>query len=543
MFGQYTEEMRMNSFREMINDVISDRLDEMEGLTFYGSDLSSEITMEDNVNGTMFVYTQDARDFINDHPEQAAETYDYFNSMGIDINPYENPDAYSFYMESYGVDQVLNESLYLQQHRNEEITLTRDVINQIKDDLGIEHDKTPEIETLYGYVYDDNGMHGDPILFEADPGNISLFIMNNQDHQTVITDSMDGFVVSSLPGGFLDQVSDMETREKILEHLLPYQQGEKFPMAFPVEETYVQIGDKTINVQFNSDRDFDYTVFNKDLSEFDGGIIDNTRHLDSLPLSIFETIKDMHHLGGEISISEIYSLEYDEAVNRMESLRLKEDVIDDFKNGEIWQSTNGGELYRLSQEQDLRILQFEEKYNCSVYHVIHDDYVMTDGTHMEMENYLYVSDSLSEWKEDREILKEGLTYSYVNNLTYPEFSELGEIGVAPRDGGLIRNDRGYDFSIMSAHDLADKIDQYNLHRDPLSYVETEYYQSKNFDETISAVIRNDFGKIVDDLHAEINSNGPMSDQAKEILSDIDAYSKDYSMHMDDGMDLKGGMSL
>ena len=221
----------------------------------------------------------------------------------------------------------------------------------------------------------------------------------------------------------------------------------------------------------------------------------------------------------------------------MESLRLKEDVIDDFKNGEIWQSTNGGELYRLSQEQDLRILQFEEKYNCSVYHVIHDDYVM------EMENYLYVSDSLSEWKEDREILKEGLTYSYVNNLTYPEFSELGEIGVAPRDGGLIRNDRGYDFSIMSAHDLADKIDQYNLHRDPLSYVETEYYQSKNFDETISAVIRNDFGKIVDDLHAEINSNGPMSDQAKEILSDIDAYSKDYSMHMDDGMDLKGGMSL
>ena len=307
MFGQYTEEMRMNSFREMINDVISDRLDEMEGLTFYGSDLSSEITMEDNVNGTMFVYTQDARDFINDNPEQAAETYDYFNSMGIDINPYENPDAYSFYMESYGVDQVLNESLYLQQHRNEEITLTRDVINQIKDDLGIEHDKTPEIETLYGYVYDDNGMHGDPILFEADPGNISLFIMNNQDHQTVITDSMDGFVVSSLPGGFLDQVSDMETREKILEHLLPYQQGEKFPMAFPVEETYVQIGDKTINVQFNSDRDFDYTVFNKDLSEFDGGIIDNTRHLDSLPLSIFETIKDMHHLGGEISISEIYS--------------------------------------------------------------------------------------------------------------------------------------------------------------------------------------------------------------------------------------------
>ena len=177
MFGQYTEEMRMNSFREMINDVISDKLDEMEGSTVYGSDLSSEITMEDNVNGTMFVYTQDARDFINDHPEQAAETYDYFKDMGTDVNPYENPDAYSFYMESYGVDKTLSESQYLQQHWNEEITLTKDVINQIKEDLGIETQQVQNIETLYGYVYDDNGMHGDPLLFEADPENISLFII------------------------------------------------------------------------------------------------------------------------------------------------------------------------------------------------------------------------------------------------------------------------------------------------------------------------------------------------------------------------------
>ena len=543
MFGQYTEEMRMNSFREMINDVISDKLDEMEGSTVYGSDLSSEITMEDNVNGTMFVYTQDARDFINDHPEQAAETYDYFKDMGTDVNPYENPDAYSFYMESYGVDKTLSESQYLQQHWNEEITLTKDVINQIKEDLGIETQQVQNIETLYGYVYDDNGMHGDPLLFEADPENISLFIMNNQDHQTVIADSMDSFVVSSLPGGFLDQVSDMETREKILEDLLPYQQYEKVMVKFPIEESFISIGDNTVHVQFNSDHDFDYTIYDRNMSEIDGGIIDNTKHLDSLPSSVFETIKDMHHLEGEISISEIHSLEYDEALNRMETLRLKEDIIDDFKNGEIWQSTGGGELYHLSEEQDLKILQFEEKYDCAVYHVIRDEYIMTDGTKMEMENYLYVSDSLSEWKEDREILKEGFAYSYVNNLTYPEFSELGEIGVAPRDGGLIRNDRGYDFGVMSAHDLADKIDQYNFHHDPLAYVESEYYQSRNFDETVTAVRHNDFGKIVDDLHTEINSNGPMSDQAKEILSDIDAYSKDYSMHMDDGMDFKGGMSL
>ncbi len=543
MYGQYTDEMRMMSFDEVIRDYISDKLDELEGNTYYTSDLASEITMEDNTNGTMFVYTHDARDFINDHPDQAAQAYEYYKEIGMDINPFQDPDTYSFYMGYYGVDQMLNRSEYIIKHWDEQIILTPNVIDQIRQDLGIEIEQPQQYKILYGYVYYDNGMHGDPILFEADPENISLFIMNNQFNQTVVTDSMDSFVVSSLPGSFPDRVCNEETRQQILEHLLPYQQGEKFPMTFPAEESFIQIGDKIVNIQFNSDKDFDYTIYNKDLSEIDGGIIDNTHHLDSIPESVYESIRDMHHLEGEIAPLEIHSLENDEAIYRMESLRLNEDIISDFENGEIWQSTRGGDIYHLSEDQDLRVHQFEEKYNCTVYHVVHDEYTMTDGTKMEMENYLYVSDSVSEWKEDREILKEGLTYSYVNNLTYPEFSELGEIGIAPRDGGLIRNARGYDFSVMSAHDLADKIDQYNFHHDPLSYVESEYYQSKNFDETINAVRHNDFGKIVDELHVEISSNGPMSDQAKEILSDIDAYSKDYGMHLDNGMDLKGGMSL
>ncbi|MBQ3295513.1 MAG: hypothetical protein IJH00_03410 [Erysipelotrichaceae bacterium] len=543
MYGQYTDEMRMMSFDEVIRDYISDKLDEFEGNTYYASDLASEITMEDNTNGTMFAYTQDARDFINDHPNQAAETYEYYREIGMDINPFQDPDTYSFYMGYYGVDQMLNRSEYITRHWDEQITLTPDVIEQIKQDLGIEIEQPQQYETFYGYIYDDNGMHGDPILFEANSENISLFVMNNQFNQTVVTDSMDSFVVSSLPGGFLDRVCNEETRQQILDHLLPYQQGEKFPMTFPVEEMLIEIGDKTVNVQFNSDRDFDYTIYSKDLSELDGGIIDNTHHLDSIPGSVYESIRDMHHLEGEIVQQEIHGLQHDEALYRMESLRLKEDIIDNFKNGELWQSTSGGDLYRLSEDQDLRVLQFEENNNCTVYHVVHDEYTMTDGTKMEMENYLYVSDSMSEWKEDREILKEGFAYSYVNNLTYPEFSELGEIGVAPRDGGLIRNDRGYDFTVMSAHDLADKIDQYNLHHDPLSYAESEYYQDKGFDEMISAVRHNDFEKITDDLRAEISNNGPMSDEAKEILSDIDAYSKDYEIHMDNGMDLKGGMSL
>ena len=543
MFGQYTEEMRMSSFKETINGIISDKLDEMEGSTVHGADLSNEITMEDNVNGTMFVSSQNARDFINDHPEQAAETYEYFKDMGMDINPYANPDAYSFYMESYGVDQAISSSSYIQQHWNEEIALTRDVISQIKEDLGIETDRSQDIETLYGYVYDDNGMHGDPVLFEADPENVSLFIMNNDDHQTIITDSMDSFVVSSLPGGFLGRVSDPETRERILESLLPYQQYEKDLIKFPIEESYIKVGDNTVYVQFNTDNDFDYTIYDKEMSETDGGIIDNTKRLDSIPSSLYESIRDLHHLDGEISINEIHGLEHEEALNRMETLRLREEIIDDFRNGELWQSGHNGELYHLSDDQEYRVALFEEKYNCSVYHVIHDDYVMTDGTHMDMENYLYVSDSPSEWKEDRDLLLEGYTYGYVYNNTYPDFSEIGEIGIVPRDGGLIRNDRGYDFTTPSLSELTDKIDRYRFESDPLGYVEKEFYEGANRDQIFSEVRSNSLDNERSFFRNEIDNNPFMSGKAKEILSDIDAYSRDFNLNMDNSIDLKGGMKL
>ncbi|MBQ9157716.1 MAG: hypothetical protein IJ136_00075 [Erysipelotrichaceae bacterium] len=538
MFEQYTEEMRMMSFNEFINYFIEQRISDLEGSTIRLSDLANKINDQER----LFENKNDNRSFVEDHPLQAKEVVDQFGDQNITIN-LNDPDSLALSMVHYGIESIVSSSEYIQQHWNEEITLTRDVINQIKADLGIETDHSQDFETLYGYVYDDNGMHGDPVMFEATPENISLFIMNNEDHQTVITDSMDDFVVSSLPGGFLDQVSDPETRERILESLLPYQQYEKPLINFPIEDSYITIGDNTIHVQFNSDNDFDYTVYDKEMSEIDGGIIDNTKHLDSIPASLYESIKDLHHLNGEIFITEIHGLEHNEVLSRMETLRLKEDIIDGFKNGELWQSGHNGELYHLSDDQEYRITQFEEKYNCTVYHVVHDDYVMSDGTHMDMENYLYVSDSPSEWKLDCEDLKSGFAYCYVYNNTYPDLSEIGEIGMAPRDGGLVRNDIGYDFTTPSLSELTDKIDRYRFESDPLSYVEKEFYEGANRDQIFSEVRSNHLENERSFFRNEIDNHPMISGKAKEILSDIDAYSRDFNMNINNGIDLKGGMKL
>jgi hypothetical protein len=77
--------------------------------------------------------------------------------------------------------------------------------------------------TVYGYLYDDNDMHGDPYLFEGTPRNIASFVTSNQDcPKIVITDMMDQLLVET-SGGFLMQTRDNEYCQSILKELVPMQ--------------------------------------------------------------------------------------------------------------------------------------------------------------------------------------------------------------------------------------------------------------------------------------------------------------------------------
>lgn len=80
---------------------------------------------------------------------------------------------------------------------------------------------------VYGYVYDDNGMHGGKIEFEGTPENMAHFIMHNKTHPVVITDMVDQFIVSSTMGGFLDCVAYPALRDEILKEILLIQMGDK----------------------------------------------------------------------------------------------------------------------------------------------------------------------------------------------------------------------------------------------------------------------------------------------------------------------------
>ena len=84
-------------------------------------------------------------------------------------------------------------------------------------------------KSVIGYIYDNDGTHGDGIVFDGTPENMANFIMTNKDSQVVITDLNDNFVVSSTEGGFLDRVSYPALREEILQEILPLQLGDKEP--------------------------------------------------------------------------------------------------------------------------------------------------------------------------------------------------------------------------------------------------------------------------------------------------------------------------
>ena len=84
-------------------------------------------------------------------------------------------------------------------------------------------------EIVIGYVYDQDGYHDDGLYFEGTMENIASFIMNNQWHDTVITDLLDSLIAKSFAGGFLDRV-DPVIREDLMKELLPMQAGEKEPV-------------------------------------------------------------------------------------------------------------------------------------------------------------------------------------------------------------------------------------------------------------------------------------------------------------------------
>jgi hypothetical protein len=122
-----------------------------------------------------------------------------------------------------------------------------------------------------------------------------------------------------------------------------------------------------------------------------------------------------------------------EALERMKILKLHPNPIREFKSGKLNMSESGGILYHLEEEEEKIVKIFEEKHGCVVYHLIKS--FTGFGTLLAL---LYVGKEKEEWEQDKEDLKEGYAFCYVENLADKWCSEFGTIGVKPQFGGVAR---------------------------------------------------------------------------------------------------------
>lgn len=123
-----------------------------------------------------------------------------------------------------------------------------------------------------------------------------------------------------------------------------------------------------------------------------------------------------------------------EALRRMKKLNIMKRVIAEFEKEEkLNVSDLYGALYWLSDEQKTVVRRFEEESGGLVYHVIR-----SRSDFGEILSLLFVGKDTSEWEADFNDLERNQVFVYVENLTDPELSEYGAIGITGAYGGLVR---------------------------------------------------------------------------------------------------------
>ena len=125
---------------------------------------------------------------------------------------------------------------------------------------------------------------------------------------------------------------------------------------------------------------------------------------------------------------------FKEAIERMKLLKLDKDCIEAFTKGKVWESEGFGALYQLRDEEQMIVDKFEAHHkDCLVYHMIHNKFEFG-----ECYSILYVSPDTDEWQRDKDDIKEGYVFAYVENVDNDWCSEFGSIAVKSQFGGLVR---------------------------------------------------------------------------------------------------------
>ena len=123
-----------------------------------------------------------------------------------------------------------------------------------------------------------------------------------------------------------------------------------------------------------------------------------------------------------------------EAVERMEILKIPKEHIENFKKNGATFLCDDGRIRNLTEEEKKMVSEFEEEYHYKVYYLIHESGLFNPYG-FEMYDFIFVSKYEEEWEQDRYFLERGIAMGYAKNMSEPDFSEFGSMRLE-RNAGI-----------------------------------------------------------------------------------------------------------
>jgi hypothetical protein len=124
----------MKNFSEFCKEYLFEQLDEHSGSSMYAGDMAYILCEGANCDGTMTYSRAEAIKYLSEWWYDAADYSEYEQmNFGERSNPFENPETYMVRMVICGIDYLLNRCEVVVESWNDELELTPEVIEAIKE--------------------------------------------------------------------------------------------------------------------------------------------------------------------------------------------------------------------------------------------------------------------------------------------------------------------------------------------------------------------------------------------------------------------------
>lgn len=128
--------MANDNLKNEIKEFILDELEGYEDREIYGCDLSWEITMEINNNGSVNCSAYLAKEWIKENFDLCGDLYQQIaDNYGNVANPFESPETFQVQCYIELVKRIVDECELVQDNWNESITLDKETLQTLKDQI------------------------------------------------------------------------------------------------------------------------------------------------------------------------------------------------------------------------------------------------------------------------------------------------------------------------------------------------------------------------------------------------------------------------